>query len=162
MATINHLSSIHNSPPSLPLFYPQSSQITPTVSFYSHSKPSLTFPSLSLKPFNTPKRRALVITSAFNSLSETEPVTVPEAADQLAGKLPSDSGVYAVFDGNGELQFIGISRNIAASVLAHRKSVPELCDSVKVLLDYLVQFLCFTCRSSLGVILRYIFVHFSV
>ncbi|KAF3448172.1 hypothetical protein FNV43_RR08883 [Rhamnella rubrinervis] len=63
---------------------------------------------------------------------ETELVTVPEATDQLAENLPSDSGVYAVFDSNSELQFVGISRNIAASVLAHRKSVPELCSSVKV------------------------------
>lgn len=130
MATINHLSP----PPSLRLFSPQSSQNTPTLSFYSHSKPSLTCPSLSLtKPFIAPKPRASVIASAFKSLSETELVTVPEAPDQFAGKLPLDSGVYAVFDSSGDLQFIGLSRNIAASILAHRKSLPELCYSVKVL-----------------------------
>lgn len=71
---------------------------------------------------------------------------MPEAADQLAENLPSDSGIYAVFDSNGELQFVGISRNIAASVLAHRKSVPELCSSVKVL--YVFRFLWIT-RSNL-------------
>lgn len=40
--------------------------------------------------------------------------------------------MYAVFDGNNDLQFIGISRSIAASVLNHKTSVPELCCSVKV------------------------------
>ncbi|KAF3449134.1 hypothetical protein FNV43_RR09861 [Rhamnella rubrinervis] len=131
MATVNHLSSIHNSPPSLRLFSPQTSQITPTLSFYSHSKPSFTFSSLTLKPLNAPKARALVITGLQEPLGDGL-VTVPEATDQLAENLPSDSGVYAVFDSNSELQFVGISRNIAASVLAHRKSVPELCSSVKV------------------------------
>lgn len=52
--------------------------------------------------------------------------------DGPAGELPSDAGVYAVYDKDGELQFIGLSRNIAATVLAHWKSVPELCGSVKV------------------------------
>lgn len=40
--------------------------------------------------------------------------------------------MYAVYDQNGDLQFVGLSRNIAASVLAHRKSLPELCCSIKV------------------------------
>jgi excinuclease UvrABC nuclease subunit len=57
---------------------------------------------------------------------------VPPLSDEVTGKLPSDAGVYAVYDNNEELQFIGISRDIAASVNVHRKSVPELCSSVKV------------------------------
>lgn len=56
---------------------------------------------------------------------------MPEEVE-IAGKLPAETGVYAVFDQSGELQFVGLSRNIAASVLSHRKSLPELCYSVKV------------------------------
>lgn len=57
---------------------------------------------------------------------------MPPEPGQLSVEFPSASGVYAVYDKNSDLQFIGISRNIAASVLGHRKSVPELCVSVKV------------------------------
>lgn len=57
-------------------------------------------------------------------------VPVPEEPE---GKLPDGSGVYGVYDSSGELQFIGISRNIAASVASHRKKVSsDLCFSVKV------------------------------
>ncbi|KAM5560459.1 bifunctional monothiol glutaredoxin-S16, chloroplastic [Rosa sericea] len=129
MATIIHLSPIHTSPPSPRLFSPQSSQNTLHLSFNSHPKP-LSFPSISLKPCAPARPRALVVTSAVKSLSETELVSVE--GEEVAGKLPSETGVYAVFDQNGELQFVGLSRNIAASVLVHRKSVPELCHSVKV------------------------------
>ncbi|KAJ8624472.1 hypothetical protein MRB53_033002 [Persea americana] len=62
-------------------------------------------------------------------LSETEPVPVTTETEAL---IPSGSGVYAVYDSKKELQFIGLSRNIAASVATHQKRVPELCVSVKV------------------------------
>nr|2LWF_A Chain A, Monothiol glutaredoxin-S16, chloroplastic [Arabidopsis thaliana] len=65
--------------------------------------------------------------SAVKSLTETELLPITEA-----DSIPSASGVYAVYDKSDELQFVGISRNIAASVSAHLKSVPELCGSVKV------------------------------
>ncbi|PQQ12676.1 bifunctional monothiol glutaredoxin-S16 chloroplastic [Prunus yedoensis var. nudiflora] len=129
MATIIQLSPIHM--PSLRIFSSHSSQNTPSLSFYLPAR-ALTFPSISLKPYITAKPRALVVTSAVKSLSETELVPVPAEPDEIAGKLPADTGVYAVFDQNGELQFVGLSRNIAASVLTHRKSLPELCYSVKV------------------------------
>lgn len=129
MATIIQLSPIHT--PSLRIFSSHSSQNTPSLSFYLPAK-ALTLPSISLKPYTTGKPRALVVTSAVKSLSETELVPVPAEADEIAGKLPANTGVYAVFDQNGELQFVGLSRNIAASVLTHRKSLPELCYSVKV------------------------------
>ncbi|PNX63912.1 monothiol glutaredoxin-S14 chloroplastic-like [Trifolium pratense] len=69
---------------------------------------------------------------AVNNLAETESVTVSPENDRQTGELPSEAGVYAVYDKDGELQFIGLSRNIAATVSTHRKSVPELCGSVKV------------------------------
>ncbi|KAM6550611.1 hypothetical protein CsatB_000419 [Cannabis sativa] len=134
MATVNHLSSIHTSTtPSLRLFSPHSSRNSPNLSFYTQPKPfCLTFPSISLNPATKPRPRASLIALALKTLSDTEIVVVPEDSDQVTGKFPSDTGVYAVYDGNGDLQFVGLSRNIAASVLAHRKSVPELCHSVKV------------------------------
>ncbi|PON92213.1 Monothiol glutaredoxin-related [Trema orientale] len=130
MATLNHLTSIHTPTPSLRPFPARSSRNTPNLSFYSQPTPfSLSF---SVKPSVKPRFRSSVIALALRTLSETESVVVPDDSDQFAGKFPPGTGVYAVFDGNGDLQFVGLSRNIAASVLAHRKSVPELCHSVKV------------------------------
>ncbi|CAK7343884.1 unnamed protein product [Dovyalis caffra] len=130
MATIN-LSSLQTSP-SLHFLSLCSSQNTPTLSFYSHSKP---FPTFSLKPFTATvkfKPRSFVIPAAFKPLAETELVTVPLTENEFNSKMPSDCGIYAVYDKNNDLQFIGISRNIGASVFSHLKSVPELCNSVKV------------------------------
>lgn len=93
---------------------------------------STSFPSISSKPNNTKRLYALTVASALKKLSETELFTVPGETEELAAKIPSDSGVYAVYDKNGDLQFIGISRSIAASVLSHLKSVPDLCCSLKV------------------------------
>ncbi|PWA41671.1 CAX-interacting protein 2 [Artemisia annua] len=45
--------------------------------------------------------------------------------------VPSGSGVYAVYDSNGDMQFLGLSRNNQSSVVFHKKSVPHLCASVK-------------------------------
>ncbi|XP_075639614.1 bifunctional monothiol glutaredoxin-S16, chloroplastic [Castanea sativa] len=129
--TIN-LSPIHSTS-SLRLLSSRSSQNAPTLSFYSHPKPSLTFPSISLKSKNPTKPRSFTtITSAHKDLAETELIAVPPLPDEVNGKFPSDAGVYAVYDNKEELQFIGISRDIAASVTVHLKSVPELCSAVKV------------------------------
>lgn len=57
---------------------------------------------------------------------------MPQSVGEIAGKFPSDAGVYAVYDKDDDVQFIGITRNIAGSVATHWKSVPELCVSVKV------------------------------
>lgn len=73
-----------------------------------------------------------MVALAVKNLVETEAVAVSQENDGLVGELPSGAGVYAVYDKNDDLQFIGLSRNIAASISAHRKSVPELCGSVKV------------------------------
>ncbi|KAG2380709.1 Bifunctional monothiol glutaredoxin-S16 [Vigna angularis] len=77
------------------------------------------------------KPRTRVVVLAVKSLDETEAVTVSPENDGPVGELPSGAGVYAVYDKVGEVQFIGLSRNIAASVSSHWKSVPELCGSVK-------------------------------
>ncbi|XP_059639042.1 bifunctional monothiol glutaredoxin-S16, chloroplastic [Cornus florida] len=134
MATINLSSSSILTSSSLRVLSSYSPQNAPTISFYLHPKPSLTaFPSHSLRLKRTFKPCSITtVVSALPKLSDADLVSLPPESDDLAAQLPSDSGVYAVFDGNTDLQFVGISRNIAASVLSHRKSVPDLCSSVKV------------------------------
>lgn len=115
---------------SLRVFRPHVSQNTPRLTLYSRSTPSFSFPSLSFSLRRDTVRsrgRPFIIVSAVKTLGETELLPISEA-----DSIPADSGVYAVYDKSDELQFIGISRNIAASVSAHVKSVPELCGSVKV------------------------------
>lgn len=132
MASIN-LSSTHSFS-YLRLFssFPQN---TPSLSLYSQVKakpPSVTLPSLSLKPYISDKPRFRLVALAVKNLGETDPIVVLPENEGAAAELPSGSGVYAIYDKNDELQFIGLSRNIAASVSAHRKSVPELVGAVKV------------------------------
>ncbi|KAK7287444.1 hypothetical protein RIF29_00722 [Crotalaria pallida] len=129
MATIN-LSSMQVL--SFLRVFSSSPQNIPSLSFNSHPKPSFNLRSVTLKPYNLQNHRARVVVLAVKNLGETEPVVVSPENEGLAGELPSGAGVYAVYDKDNELQFIGLSRNIAASVSAHRKSVPELCGSVKV------------------------------
>lgn len=130
MAATN-LSPLYN-PSSIRLLSSYSSQNTPFLSLYSHVKPSVAFHSISLKSNITYKSRSLIVVSALKKLSDADLIPVPPVAEEVVGKFPDDSGVYAVYDKNCDLQFIGISRSIAASVIAHLKSVPELCSSFKV------------------------------
>ncbi|GFZ02191.1 CAX-interacting protein 2 [Actinidia rufa] len=133
MATINLSSPIHAPSSSLRSLSSYSPHNTHTLSLYSLPKPSLHFPSLSLRPKTQTRPRSLsTVVSALRKLSEVEIVGVPPESVEIAGKFPPEAGVYAVYDANSDLQFVGISRNIAASVDSHRKSVPELCCSVKV------------------------------
>lgn len=137
MATYNLSSSTHPNSSRL-VSSNLSSQITPTVSFYQIPKSSLLFPTISIRPTVTrieSKNRgrcSSLLVSALRKISEADLVAVPPETDSIPGLFPSASGVYAVYNASGDLQFIGISRNVAASVLAHRNSVPELCSSIKV------------------------------
>jgi len=130
MAAITISSSLHASA-SPRVVRPHVSRNTPVITLYSRFTPSFSFPSLSftLRDTAPSRRRSFFIASAVKSLTETELLPITEA-----DSIPSASGVYAVYDKSDELQFVGISRNIAASVSAHLKSVPELCGSVKVLI----------------------------
>ncbi|KAI3876982.1 hypothetical protein MKX03_024567 [Papaver bracteatum] len=127
----------HCSSSSFPTISPKN---TPYLSFRSSiNHRSISFPLVSSSKFTTTtittKRRplrALTIVSAVKKISELELISVSDESEDLRSKVPSASGVYAVHDNNSDLQFIGISRNIYASIISHRKSVPELCSSVKV------------------------------
>lgn len=50
----------------------------------------------------------------------------------LSKDIPMSAGVYAVYDGQGTLQYVGISRKVGVSVQAHVESLPELVDTMKV------------------------------
>ncbi|MCL7036512.1 hypothetical protein MKW94_020480 [Papaver nudicaule] len=116
-------------------FPPISAKNTPYLSFPSNINHHLStsFPLVSSSKFTTTttttKKRSLLIVSAVKKISELELISV---SDESESKIPPASGVYAVHDNNNDLQFIGISRNISASIISHRKSVPELCSFVKV------------------------------
>ncbi|KAK7349822.1 hypothetical protein VNO77_07542 [Canavalia gladiata] len=128
MATVN-LSSMQTL--SFHRLFSSFPQNAPIISFNLQPKPSVNHRPISLKPNYSGKPRACVVALAVKNLGETEAVDVSPEKDGPAGELPSGAGVYAIYDKNGDLQFIGLSRNIAASVSVHWKSVPELCGSVK-------------------------------
>ncbi|XP_066356567.1 monothiol glutaredoxin-S12, chloroplastic-like [Miscanthus floridulus] len=112
------------------------------------ASPRLAFPLLSASASSSsssntlrfPHRRSRASRSlavaAFKKLSEASPVPIPQEPTQPLvdeDTLPSKPGVYGVYDPAGELQFVGISRNVRASVEGHRRKVPaNLCASVKV------------------------------
>ncbi|MED6199483.1 Bifunctional monothiol glutaredoxin-S16, chloroplastic [Stylosanthes scabra] len=110
-------------------------QNTPTLFLNSHPNPSLNLRALSPnpKPYHSSNRPrpSPPLLLAVKNLGDTDPLTVSLENGEIAGDFPSAAGVYAVYGKDGELQFIGLSRNIAASVSTHWKSVPELCGSVK-------------------------------
>ncbi|CAN6469905.1 unnamed protein product [Victoria cruziana] len=74
-------------------------------------------------------KRVSVATRAVRKLVESETISI-EAEPTV--QVPSLPGVYAVYDNENTLQFIGISRNIAASVSTHLETVRHLCSFVKV------------------------------
>ncbi|KAJ0983900.1 hypothetical protein J5N97_002256 [Dioscorea zingiberensis] len=122
-------------PPAFSLFpspKPSSKLLYTTLSFglSSSSPPALVSarPPASLHR----RKRGLFVVSAIGKLSETELVSIPEGSDELRSTFPSSPGIYGVYDKNGDLQFIGVTRNVAANIATHRKRVPDLCSSVKV------------------------------
>lgn len=99
-----------------------------TQSFHSTHLNNTHLSLSSLKPNNHRRQLSGLVVCAVGKLSETE--LVPVENDDVV--VPSGSGVYAVYDNNGDMQFVGLSRNIQSSVVFHKKAVPHLCASVKV------------------------------
>nr|XP_043621987.1 bifunctional monothiol glutaredoxin-S16, chloroplastic [Erigeron canadensis] len=131
------MAAINLSPPPKPTTSLSSSHTythTPPKTLSFHFTPPFKnlsfFSSLSLKPKTRRQRSHLLVVYSVGKLSETELVPVTSESDDAV--FPSVAGVYAVYDKNGELQFVGLSRNIQSSVVFHRKSVPDLCASIKV------------------------------
>ncbi|KAF8664458.1 hypothetical protein HU200_054630 [Digitaria exilis] len=103
----------------------------PAAAASSFSSTTLRFP---LRRRGAP--RLLLALAAFKKLSEASPVPIPPEPTQPlldADALPPKPGVYGCYDAAGDLQFVGISRNVRVSVEGHRRKVPaDLCASVKV------------------------------
>ncbi|KAK9699154.1 hypothetical protein RND81_08G156300 [Saponaria officinalis] len=125
------LSSIQ---PPHPRHYSLSPRRLPSFSLFSSSSSSLSLKLTSLSPFKPlPKPRSLsTVSAAVPKLADSVSFPLSPENDAIGEELTSSAGVYAVFDTKGDLQFIGLSRNVAASVDVHRKKVPELCSFVKV------------------------------
>lgn len=75
--------------------------------------------------------RPSIVCTASASTSYADAPATPVAGQP--GQFPAVSGVYAVLDAAGTLQYIGLSRKIAVSVATHLDALPELVHSVKVL-----------------------------
>ena len=69
--------------------------------------------------------------SASASTSYADAPATPVAGQPA--QFPVVSGVYAVLDAAGTLQYSGLSRKLAVSVATHLDALPELVHSVKVL-----------------------------
>lgn len=150
MATI-HFYSLHSSSSLPSISSSHIRQYSPNLSSYFRSKPSLSYPFISAKPSHTIRPRSLSIASALKNLADSELIPFPSTADEFSAKFPSTSGVYAIYDKNDELQFVGISRNVYASLFSHMKSVPELCGSFRVFFFPFCLLCCVNYFISLGI-----------
>eukprot|EP00873_Tetraselmis_striata_P016011 jgi/Tetstr1/436275/TSEL_025117.t1 len=71
-------------------------------------------------------------TPGMLSINDVEAVPVMENGELTA--FPPQAGVYAVYSPEGELQYIGLSRKISASIIGHMQDLPDLVGAVKVCL----------------------------
>ncbi|KAG0613350.1 hypothetical protein M758_6G096500 [Ceratodon purpureus] len=74
------------------------------------------------------ERRRGAVTCSLKKLAEVESV---ELTEDVASSFPAAPGIYAVYDKVGDLQYIGLSRRISASLQTHSRDLPELCASAK-------------------------------
>lgn len=72
-----------------------------------------------------------VVSCSLKKLAEVESVGLTEDASAL---FPAAPGIYAIYDKAGDLQYVGLSRRVSASLHSHLRDLPELCASVKVAL----------------------------
>ncbi|KAE8784466.1 Monothiol glutaredoxin-S12, chloroplastic [Hordeum vulgare] len=98
--------------------------------------------------------RALLSVSALSKLSEASPIPFLQEPTQTLpdeDALPPRPRVYGVFDPAGDLQFLGISRNVRASIEGHRRKVPaDLCASVKVYTSHVTHSVGFQLHHGIG------------
>ncbi|KAG6552876.1 hypothetical protein Mapa_005531 [Marchantia paleacea] len=67
--------------------------------------------------------------AGLQKLGEVESV---ELTSDSSKEFPAAPGVYAIYDKEGKLQYVGISRRVSSSIQSHLQDLPELCGSVKV------------------------------
>jgi hypothetical protein len=69
------------------------------------------------------------IVCSVRKLADVEPVELPPKDTTF----PAAPGIYAVYDKEGDLQYVGLTRRVSTSLDIHLKENSELCGSVKVL-----------------------------
>ncbi|KAL3700523.1 hypothetical protein R1sor_018545 [Riccia sorocarpa] len=77
-------------------------------------------------------RKVCCAASSSSSVQKLGDVDSVELTNESCKGFPASPGVYAIFDKEGELQYIGISRRVSASIQSHLQDLPELCASAKV------------------------------
>eukprot|EP00250_Pteridium_aquilinum_P006700 c16564_g1_i1 orf=98-991(+) len=90
----------------------------PTLSYRSNKLPSSSSSTSSAHHF---------ISASAQKLSDAEAVFLPDGLS----KLPASPGIYAVYDKAGDLQYLGLTRRLSASLSNHVRDLPELCASTK-------------------------------
>ncbi|KAL3138746.1 hypothetical protein ABBQ32_005591 [Trebouxia sp. C0010 RCD-2024] len=73
--------------------------------------------------------------SQTDTLAAAAPALFDTPLQQLSGEqtaLPAAAGVYAVYDKDGTLQYIGLSRKVTVSIANHKQDLPDYTHSVKV------------------------------
>lgn len=73
----------------------------------------------------------IVCSTAVTSFADAPALPVVNPDGQPTN-FPGVSGVYAVYDRAGTLQYVGISRKINITVATHLEALPELVGSVKI------------------------------
>lgn len=71
-------------------------------------------------------------TIAIPSLEDIVLISYLDESGDISQEFAGKIGVYAIFDRDRNLQYVGISRDIAASLRLHMVRVPALCHWVKV------------------------------
>ena len=69
---------------------------------------------------------------AFPHLQDLTPIAYINGSGQLPDEFQGKVGVYAIFDGEDLLQYIGYSRDVFLSLKQHLIRQPEKCVAVKV------------------------------
>jgi glutaredoxin-related protein len=54
-----------------------------------------------------------------------------ELTGDASALFPTAPGIYAVYDKAGDLQYVGLSRRVSASLQSHLRDLPEFCASAK-------------------------------
>eukprot|EP00249_Psilotum_nudum_P013728 c24479_g1_i1 orf=296-1207(+) len=69
---------------------------------------------------------------SLQKLADVIPISLSHQHVDALAKLPAAPGVYAIYDQQGELQFLGLSRRVSSSLQSHVRHLPELCASAKI------------------------------
>jgi len=64
-------------------------------------------------------------------LADTAPINIGTAEGWRNEAIPSEPGIYAVYDDKEVLQYIGLSRKVSASVKLHAFDIPQYCGFVR-------------------------------